>query len=60
MTLKRLKETVKTGIGKRSLHKQKIIEITDWLHHLEFLAIRVMMFAIGVHHLYVYTVKTVF
>ena len=60
MRLKSLKEIVKSIIEKRSLHKEKIIEMVDWLHHLEFLAIRVMMFAIGVHHLYVYTMKTVF
>lgn len=58
--LKRLKETVKTLIGKRTLHQEKLVEMADWLHHLEFLVVRVMMFAIGVHHLYVYTVKTVF
>jgi len=59
MILKRLKEVVKTIIGK-TLHQEKLIEMADWLHHLEFLVIRVMMFTIGVHHLYVYTMKTVF
>lgn len=60
MLLKSLKEIVKTVIGKRTLHQEKIIEMSDWLHHLEFLIIRVMLFAIGTHHLYVYTMKTVF
>jgi hypothetical protein len=60
MLLKSLKEIVKTVIGKRTLHREKIIEMSDWLHHLEFLIIRVVLFAIGTHHLYVYTMKTVF
>jgi hypothetical protein len=59
MILKRLKEVVKAVIGK-TLHQEKLIEMADWLHHLEFLVIKVMMFTIGVHHLYVYTMKTVF
>ena len=60
MMLKSLKEIIKTVKGKKFLHLEKIIELTDWLHHLEFLVIKVMMFAIGMHHLYVYTMKTVF
>ena len=60
MLLKRLEKIAKIGLVKRSLHKEKLVEITDWLHHLELFAIKVMMFAIGVHHLYVYTIKTLF
>ena len=60
MLLKSLKEIVRTVKGKRILHSEKLIDMTHWLHNLEFLVIKVMMFAIGMHHLYVYTVKTVF
>jgi len=60
MLLKSLKEIVRTVKGKRVLHSEKLIEMSHWLHNLEFLAVRLMMFAIGVHHLYVYTIKTVF
>ncbi len=60
MLLKSLKEIVRTAKGKRILHSEKLIDMTHWLHNLEFLVIRLMMFAIGMHHLYVYTMKTVF
>ncbi|BAW28659.1 hypothetical protein SAMN02910340_01536 [Methanosarcina thermophila] len=60
MLLKILKETLRTVKEKKILHSEKLIEMTHWLHHLEFLVVRMMMFAIGVHHLYVYTIKTVF
>ncbi|RXA21204.1 hypothetical protein EQO05_01845 [Methanosarcina sp. MSH10X1] len=60
MMLKSLKEILRTVKGKKILHSDKLIETTHWLHNLEFLVVRLMMFAIGVHHLYVYTVKTVF
>jgi F420-0:gamma-glutamyl ligase-like protein len=60
MLLKTLKETVRTVKEKEILHSEKLIETTHWLHSLEFLVVRMMMFAIGVHHLYVYTIKTVF
>jgi len=60
MVLKNIKEIVKTVIGKRSLQSETIKEMTYWLHNLEFLIIKVMMFAIGIHHLYVYTMKTMF
>ncbi|WP_048122498.1 hypothetical protein [Methanosarcina barkeri] len=60
MLSKSLKEIIKSGKEKRILHSEKLIETTHWLHNLEFLVVRVMMFAIGVHHLYVYTIKTVF
>jgi hypothetical protein len=59
-----LKETVRSVVKsvkeKRILHSERLIETTHWLHNLEFLVVRLMMFAIGVHHLYVYTIKTVF
>ena len=60
MVLKNIKEIVRTVIGKRSLQSETIKEIANWLHDLEFLIIKVMMFAIGIHHLYVYTMKTMF
>jgi len=60
MISKSLKEIVRSVKEKRILHSEKLIEMTHWLHNLEFLVVRVMMFAIGVHHLYVYTIKTVF
>ncbi|HHV23203.1 MAG TPA: hypothetical protein GXX65_01175 [Methanosarcina sp.] len=60
MLLKSLKEIVETVKGKRILRSEKLIEMTHWLQNLEFLVVRLMMFAIGVHHLYVYTIKTVF
>jgi len=60
MVLKKIKETIRAAIGKRNLRSETIKEIANWLHELEFLIIKVMLFAIGVHHLYVYTMKTVF
>ena len=60
MVLKKIKETIRAAIGKRNLQSETIKEIANWLHELEFLIIKVMLFAIGVHHLYVYTMKTVF
>jgi hypothetical protein len=60
MMLESLKEIVETIKGKRILRSEKLVEMTHWLHNLEFLVVRLMMFAIGVHHLYVYTIKTVF
>lgn len=60
MQLKSLKEVVRIVKGKRILHSEKLIDMAHWVHNLEFLVIRLMMFAIGVHHLYVYTIKTVF
>ncbi len=58
MQLKSLKEVVRIVKGKRILHSEKLIDMAHWVHNLEFLVIRLMMFAIGVHHLYVYTIKT--
>jgi hypothetical protein len=60
MLSKSLKEIVRSVKEKRVLHSEKLIETTHWLHNLEFLVVRVMMFTIGVHHLYVYVIKTVF
>jgi len=60
MLSKSLRRIVRTVREKRILHSEKLIEMTHWLHNLEFLVVRLMMFAIGVHHLYVYTIKTVF
>jgi RNA-binding protein YhbY len=60
MVLKSIKEVIRTGIGKRSLQSGTIKEIANWLHDLEFLIIKVMISAIGIHHLYVYTLKTMF
>jgi hypothetical protein len=58
--LKSLKVITRSVKEKRILHSEKFIETTHWLHNLEFLVVRVMLFAIGVHHLYVYTIKTMF
>lgn len=60
MVLKNIKEIIRTVIGKRSLQSETIKEIASWLHELEFLIIKVMLFAIGIHHLYVYAMKTMF
>lgn len=60
MMLKSLKVITRSAKDKRILHSEKLIETTHWLHNLEFLVVRVMLFAIGVHHLYVYTIKTMF
>ncbi len=60
MVLKNIRNIVKTVISKRSLQSETIKEIANWLHELEFLIIKVMMFIIVTHHLYIYTMKTVF
>lgn len=60
MVLKSTKNAIKTIIGKRKLQSETIKEMANWLHELEFLIIKVMMFIIVIHHLYVYTMKTVF
>ncbi len=66
MVLRNIKETMRTVIrertviGKRGLQSETIKEIASWLHELEFLIIKVMLFAIGIHHLYVYAMKTMF
>lgn len=60
MLIKSLKERVKTIVKGRTLQPETIKEMTNWLHNLELLIIKVLMFVIGIHHLYVYTIKTVF
>jgi len=55
-----MRRIVKKSIETKSLQPHSVMKMADWIHNLEFLVIRVMMFAIGVHHLYVYTVKVVF
>lgn len=58
MVWKNIKKIIGTAIEKRSLQSETIKEIVNWLHALEFLIIKVMLIAIGIHHLYVYTLKT--
>jgi len=60
MVLENLRRIIKKSTGNRSLQPHSVMKMADWIHNLEFLVIRVMMFAIGVHHLYVYTMKVVF
>ena len=60
MVLKNIKNIVKTVIEKRSLQSATIKEIANWFHELEFLIIKAVMFIIVTHHLYIYTMKTVF
>ena len=60
MLIKSLKESVKTIVARRTLQPETIKEMANWLHNLEFLIVKVLMFTIGIHHLYVYTIKTVF
>jgi hypothetical protein len=60
MVLENLKKILERSIGNKDLQPHSVMKIADWIHNLEFLVIRVMMFAIGVHHLYVYTMKVVF
>ena len=56
---KSLQEIVKTVIEQRSIHPETIVEIGEWLHSLEFLTMKVIMFSLSVYHLYEYTVKHV-
>jgi len=60
MLLKSLKKIIETLVGEKGLQPKTITEIADWLHSLEFLAIKVIMFSLTIYHLYVYTMKTVF
>lgn len=60
MILENIKKIIKTVKADKSLQPHSVMKVADWIHNLEFLVIRVMMFAIGVHHLYVYTMKVVF
>ncbi|AGF96819.1 hypothetical protein [Methanosarcina mazei] len=57
---KNLQEIVKTVIEQRSVQPETIMEIGEWLHSLEFLTMKVIMFSLSVYHLYEYTVKNVF
>ncbi|WP_410508321.1 hypothetical protein RSJ42_16385 [Methanosarcina hadiensis] len=56
---KSLQEIVKTVIEQRSIHPETIVEIGEWLHSLEFLTMKVIMFSLSVYHLYEYTIKHV-
>ena len=56
---KSLQEIVKTVIEQRSIQPETIVEIGEWLHSLEFLTMKVIMFSLSVYHLYEYTVKHV-
>jgi hypothetical protein len=60
MVLNKIKNIVKTIAGKRRLKSETIKEMTNWLHDLEFLIIKVVIFVITIHHLYAYTLKTMF
>ena len=57
---KNLQEIVKTVIEQRSVQPETSMEIGEWLHSLEFLTMKVIMFSLSVYHLYEYTVKNVF
>lgn len=59
MLLKSLKEIIKTLIEEKSLQTETIMEIAEWVHSLEFLTIKVIMFSLTVYHLYEYTVQNV-
>lgn len=54
---KSLQEIVKTVIIEKNLQPETIMEIGEWLHSLEFLTIKVIMFSFSVYHLYEYTVR---
>lgn len=56
---KSLQEIVKTVIEQRNVQPETIVEIGEWLHSLEFLTMKVIMFSLSVYHLYEYTVKNV-
>ncbi|KKG25974.1 hypothetical protein EO95_09295 [Methanosarcina sp. 1.H.T.1A.1] len=60
MLLKSLKEIIKTVIEEKSLQTETIMEIAEWVHSLEFLTIKVIMFSLTVYHLYEYTVQNIF
>lgn len=57
---KSLQEIIKTLIEEKSLQPETIMEIGEWLHSLEFLTMKVIMFSLSVYHLYEYTIKHVF
>ncbi|MPM88265.1 hypothetical protein SDC9_135367 [bioreactor metagenome] len=54
---KSLQEIVKTVLEQRSVQPETIMEIGEWLHSLEFLTMKVIMFSLSVYHLYEYTFK---
>lgn len=60
MLAKSLHEIIKTVIEKKSVEPETIVEIGEWLHSLEFLTMKVIMFSLSVYHLYEYTIKNVF
>ncbi|HII81067.1 MAG TPA: hypothetical protein HA261_11925 [Methanosarcina sp.] len=59
MLAKGLQEIIKTVIEENSLQPETIMEIGEWLHSLEFLTIKVIMFSFSVYHLYEFTIKHV-
>lgn len=56
---KGLQEIVKTVVEQRNVQPETIVEIGEWLHSLEFLTMKVIMFSLSVYHLYEYTIKHV-
>lgn len=59
MLAKGLQEIIKTIIEENSLQPETIMEIGEWLHSLEFLTIKVIMFSFSVYHLYEFTIRHV-
>jgi hypothetical protein len=59
MLAKGLHGIIKTVLEKKSLEPETIVEIGEWLHSLEFLTIKVIMFSFTVYHLYEYTIRHV-
>lgn len=59
MLVKSLQEIIKTVAEEKSLQPETIMKIGEWLHSLEFLTMKVIMFSLSVYHLYEYTVKNV-
>lgn len=59
MVVKSLKEIIKTVIEEKSVQTETIMKMAEWVHSLEFLTIKVIMFSLTVYHLYEYTVKNV-
>jgi hypothetical protein len=56
---KNLQEIIETVLEQRSVQPETIVEIGEWLHSLEFLTMKVIMFSLSVYHLYEYTIKHV-
>lgn len=59
MPLKGLIEIVKTIVNQKSIQPKTIMEVGEWLHSLEFLTMKVIMFSLSIYHLYEYTVKNI-